>query len=241
MSMSTMLGRNWPAIATSAMRRTQAQRHLPNPLQRVLDDAQRILVALGYRAIVACRGQLQVDLDRGQCQAEFFVQFQRHLAAVCLLHIVCPLRQRRELPCPVLQSHLGGVAVQGNLQCGAQPAIGKRLDDAAERLFQFCARQRVVGGEGGQEHDRHVVSGADGLRGGDAVHVARQAHVHQHQVGLQFTRHPYRLIAVHRVTHRLIRELGQLLQDVARNCHVVFDHQNSAQCSHWDSVEVASA
>ena len=59
------------------------------------------------------------------------------------------------------------------------------LDDVAQRLAHSGPLQRLQVGMGGDKDDRRLVGRADLHRGGNAVHLAAQANVHEHEVGVE--------------------------------------------------------
>ena len=87
--------------------------------------------------------------------------------------------------CPALlalaQLALGLVLVQRHLDVRFQLALIERLEDKAERFGNFGAIDGRPIGVGGQVDHRHVAFPADALRRGDAVHLTREANIHQHQ------------------------------------------------------------
>jgi hypothetical protein len=98
-------------------------------------------------------------------------------------HGVADAGERDAEPLTLL-AHLavGLVLVERHLDAGPQLALLERLDDVPKRLGQLCAVERGGVRVGGQEHHRQIALAADRLGGGDAVHGAGQAEIHQHQV-----------------------------------------------------------
>ena len=76
------------------------------------------------------------------------------------------------------------VFVKGHLHHRAQGALGKRLDDVAERLGDLGPFQRLLVGVSGDVDDGDVIALADFLGSLDAVAASLQHDVHENEVGL---------------------------------------------------------
>ncbi len=123
-----------------------------------------------------------------------------------------------------------GVFMQSHLDRRAQLRIFERLQDVTERLGQARAGQRLVVGVRGQVDHGYLRGLPDSLGGLDAVHLALEANVHQHQIGRGLACELHGAFTVGGDPHHRVTNPRELLLDVAGDDAVILDDQDLGGC-----------
>ena len=85
----------------------------------------------------------------------------------------------------VMQAVLRPMAVEGHLDGCVERLLLEGLDEEAKRFAHSGLLQRTQIGIGRDEHHRRLVGRTDLSCGRNAVHLAVQADVHEHEVGVE--------------------------------------------------------
>lgn len=136
-----------------------------------------------------------------------------------------PVQYRAEPALLVAQRALDLGLAQRDLDHRAQFASLERLGQVAVRHGAGGAVDGLVVAVGGQEQDRDLQLGADGGGRRDAVHVAPEHHVHQHQVGPVGARPRDGVAAIVDAAADPVTHVAQLAGDVHGDHGFVLDHQ----------------
>jgi hypothetical protein len=127
---------------------------------------------------------------------------------------------------PFFQFPLHVEAVDRHLDGAVQLGVLKGLDDVAEGLGELGAVQGVLVGVGGEKDDRDAGVFADIMGHVDAVHLALEHDVHQHQVGGEFLGAADRFLARTDDVDHVIPEPFETALDVFGDYILVFDNKD---------------
>jgi len=130
------------------------------------------------------------------------------------------------------QPRLELVALERDLDHQGQLSFAERLEQVAERLR--CHRPRPWRRLGllGEKDNRDLHPLAQDLRDLDAVHLAGQANIHQHERRSSRLRHAQRRVTGDNRLEDPVSQLSEGAADVFCNGHVVFDYKNRLQNRH---------
>ncbi|EWS64465.1 hypothetical protein Y695_02289 [Hydrogenophaga sp. T4] len=124
------------------------------------------------------------------------------------------------------------VTLEGHLDRGVQLALRKGLEQVAIGAGLPCALQRGVFGVRGEVDHRRGVGFTQPGGHLDAVHVALDVDVHQHQIGLGLREHLHALFTRDRNGGHVVAQLRQTLLQVEGNDALVFHHQDAGGSVH---------
>src|SRR5262249_51642069 len=125
------------------------------------------------------------------------------------------------------QPALGGGFVQRQLDRRAQLGLLERLEQVARGVGGAGATDGLVVGVGREIDDRYAAALADAARGLDAVGVAVEADVHEHEGGGELLGHADRGGARAGDADDGVTDALELLADVARDHALVLDDQDA--------------
>lgn len=109
---------------------------------------------------------------------------------------------------------------------GAQFAHLERLEDVAKRLRDPGVLQGLFVAVRGEIDHGDIQLSADLAGGLDAVHLARELDVHQHQVGPNLGRQADGLFAGCHGRRHSVAEISQRALKIERDNHFVFDDED---------------
>ena len=121
---------------------------------------------------------------------------------------------------------VGAVLVDRDLDRAAQVGFLERLDEIAERTGRDRALQGLGIAVTREEDHRHGRVLLDRARRLDAVHIAAQADVHDHELRVQLARHLDRFGAFARDPADAVAQPRQRIFEVARDQTLVLDQQD---------------